>query len=251
MSKDAAPKNLNTLGIAVTSVVTIITTVVASYLFFALTNRSPDLKYEIAPISSFQNQNNSLSIVNIRIFNSGNKEVENINGLIEISSINKISETSISPSSKAIVFHSKDSLNSISFDAPLLNAGDQITFSLLVNSNITDEKIKVYLRGNGINGNESKISEFDDVFGVNRKLFIGTLGMLIITIGLILFIIYHQRKVIRYQLKLHMLQMKQVEVYKNKLKEFGVNLDDLKIKKNQETNLENSDKKIDESIKSR
>ena len=38
--------------------------------------------------------------------------------------------------------------------------------------------------------------------GISLVLFLGTLGMLVLTIGLILFIIFHQRKVIRYQLRL-------------------------------------------------
>ncbi len=37
---------------------------------------------------------------------------------------------------------------------------------------------------------------------VSLVLFFGTIGMLALTIGLIVFIIFHQRKVIRYQLRL-------------------------------------------------
>src|SRR6476620_11191907 len=42
--------------------------------------------------------------------------------------------------------------------------------------------------------------------GISVVLFMGTLGMLVLTIGLILFIIFHQRKVIRYQLQLQRLE---------------------------------------------
>src|SRR5919107_342146 len=42
--------------------------------------------------------------------------------------------------------------------------------------------------------------------GISFVLFLGTLGMLILTIGLILFIIFHQRKVLRYQLQLQRLE---------------------------------------------
>lgn len=46
--------------------------------------------------------------------------------------------------------------------------------------------------------------------GISLVLFLGTLGMLIFTIGLILFIIFHQRRVIRYQMRLqHMEQLQQ------------------------------------------
>ncbi len=43
----------------------------------------------------------------------------------------------------------------------------------------------------------------------NTVLFLGTLGMLVLTIGLILFIIFHQRKVIRYQLQLQKMEEQQ------------------------------------------
>ncbi|MGV3530502.1 MAG: sensor histidine kinase [Flavisolibacter sp.] len=48
--------------------------------------------------------------------------------------------------------------------------------------------------------------------GISLVLFLGTLGMLILTIGLILFIIFHQRKVIRYQLRLQLMEQQQQKV---------------------------------------
>jgi signal transduction histidine kinase len=44
---------------------------------------------------------------------------------------------------------------------------------------------------------------------VSLVLFFGTLGMLVLTIGLILFIIFHQRKVIRYQMKMQEMESEQ------------------------------------------
>ena len=44
---------------------------------------------------------------------------------------------------------------------------------------------------------------------VSIVLFLGTLGMLVLVIGLILFIIFHQRKVIRYQQKLQSMEIEQ------------------------------------------
>lgn len=46
-------------------------------------------------------------------------------------------------------------------------------------------------------------------------LFLGTLGMLVLTIGLILFIIFHQRKVIRFQLRLQDMEKKQQKILLN------------------------------------
>jgi two-component system, NarL family, sensor kinase len=50
---------------------------------------------------------------------------------------------------------------------------------------------------------------------VSIVLFLGTLGMLVLTIGLILFIIFHQRKVIRYQMKLQQMEQEQQKILLN------------------------------------
>jgi len=50
---------------------------------------------------------------------------------------------------------------------------------------------------------------------VSTVLFFGTLGMLALTIGLITFIIFHQRRVIRYQLKLQQMEEEQQKILLN------------------------------------
>src|SRR5688572_28742323 len=47
---------------------------------------------------------------------------------------------------------------------------------------------------------------------VSVVLFMGTLGMLILTVGLVLFIIFHQRKVLRFQQKLQQMEIDQQKV---------------------------------------
>src|SRR6202165_1484409 len=51
--------------------------------------------------------------------------------------------------------------------------------------------------------------------GISLVLFMGTLGMLVLTIGLILFIIFHQRKVIRYQTQLQKMEQEQQKILLN------------------------------------
>ena len=51
--------------------------------------------------------------------------------------------------------------------------------------------------------------------GVSLVLFLGTLGMMILTIGLILFIIFHQRKVIKYQMRLQQMEQEQQKILLN------------------------------------
>src|SRR6476619_8312807 len=50
---------------------------------------------------------------------------------------------------------------------------------------------------------------------VSLVLFFGTIGMLTLTIGLIVFIIFHQRKVIRYQLQLQKMEQDQQKMLLN------------------------------------
>src|SRR5215469_1197045 len=50
---------------------------------------------------------------------------------------------------------------------------------------------------------------------VSLVLFFGTIGMLALTIGLIVFIIFHQRKVIRYQMRLQEMEQEQQRVLLN------------------------------------
>lgn len=50
---------------------------------------------------------------------------------------------------------------------------------------------------------------------ISFVLFMGTLGMLVLTISLILFIIFHQRKVIRYQLRLQLMEQEQQKILLN------------------------------------
>src|SRR5687767_9327271 len=48
--------------------------------------------------------------------------------------------------------------------------------------------------------------------GISSALFLGTIGMLFLTIGLIVFIIFHQRRVIRYQLKMQNMEAAQQKI---------------------------------------
>src|SRR5881392_746890 len=51
--------------------------------------------------------------------------------------------------------------------------------------------------------------------GVSFVLFIGTIGMLVLTIGLVLFIIFHQRRVSKYQQRLQQMEFEQQKVLLN------------------------------------
>lgn len=51
--------------------------------------------------------------------------------------------------------------------------------------------------------------------GISTPLFLGTMGMLVLVIGLVIFIIFHQRKVLRYQVQLQRLEQAQQKLLLN------------------------------------
>ena len=50
---------------------------------------------------------------------------------------------------------------------------------------------------------------------VSSAMFLGTLGMLVLVIGLVVFIVMHQRKVIRYQMQLQQMEHEQQKILLN------------------------------------
>lgn len=51
--------------------------------------------------------------------------------------------------------------------------------------------------------------------GISTPLFLGTLGMMVLVIGLVVFIIFHQRKVLRYQMQLQRMEQVQQKILLN------------------------------------
>jgi signal transduction histidine kinase len=51
--------------------------------------------------------------------------------------------------------------------------------------------------------------------GISTVLFFGTLGMLVLAIGLVVFIVFHQRRVIRYQMQLQKMEEEQQKILLN------------------------------------
>jgi two-component system NarL family sensor kinase len=54
-----------------------------------------------------------------------------------------------------------------------------------------------------------------DTAGISSVLFFGTLGMLVLAIGLVVFIVFHQRRVIRYQMQLQKMEDEQQKILLN------------------------------------
>lgn len=51
--------------------------------------------------------------------------------------------------------------------------------------------------------------------GISSSLFLGTIGMVMLVVGLVVFIIFHQRKILRYQIKLQLMEQAQQKLLLN------------------------------------
>jgi hypothetical protein len=58
-----SPKNIKAIGIVITSTLTIAATLLASFLFYWLTNKSPYLQYEILSVTNFHGNYDWIDIV--------------------------------------------------------------------------------------------------------------------------------------------------------------------------------------------
>ena len=54
-----------------------------------------------------------------------------------------------------------------------------------------------------------------DTEGISALMFMGTLGMLTLAIGIIVFVIFHQRKVIRYQMEMKRMEAEKQQILLN------------------------------------
>jgi hypothetical protein len=106
----------------------------------------------------------------------------------------------------------------ITFTLPLLNQTEQVTFSFLLNSEISKDNINIELRGRGIQGTKYSTNDLSEE-PFKKTLFISTLGLLVLIIGLVIFIVVHQRRVLRYQLLSFKLENEKQEVIIKELKQ--------------------------------
>ncbi len=194
----ALQNNHNLKKLIVSAIVSMFFSVLGALSIFGITNRSPSLEYEILPLSHFKRDSIQVSIVNVKILNSGKKECENVEMNVEFSSDVKAIDYSIEKSSPSINLVQKfDSTNNnISYSIAYLNARDQIKYSFLLDKVIDKKDVKVDLRSKGVIGTNSTSS---DALGISNVLIFGTFGMFFMGIILTTVFIFYQRKLIRSQ----------------------------------------------------
>ncbi len=170
----------------------IVTTIIGVLGVFLITflSAKPSLRWEILPVTNFTKDSVKISIVNIKVFNSGGKECEDVALKIDlgvaIDSNNVLLQKSNSTLPILKTFGSRD----VSCFIPYLNPDDEIIFSFFTNSNTVEEnKIRVDLRGKGINGKGTRVSYSN----IPKWLIIGTIGMFILAITLVSIIVFHHQ----------------------------------------------------------
>jgi len=145
--------------VLISSLVTAIFSLVVGILTFYYTSKSPRLPYTIFPVSEYRTQNKALTIYNIQIENSGNKEAEDVMVAFVLPVGTQVVDFKIEPSSKAIT-HTVDNQQDLSkavFRFPLLNPQESVKFSFL-SENATPGNIEVSLRAKGVIGESRKIT---------------------------------------------------------------------------------------------
>ena len=192
-----------------------------------INKKGPALEYEILPISYFNNDSLRITIVNIRIVNDGNDECDDISFAPVFGDSITISSFNFQKSDLTIkinrVFDS--TTQKMYYSIPFLNPKEQIVCSFLFNRIIDQNSVDVYLRSKGRNGIKISSPRFE---AISMFLFFGTIGMLVLTIGLIVFIIFHQRKVIRFQLKLQRMEIQRFRKFRALVEQRGIKWEDVK-----------------------
>ncbi len=216
--------NFNFKAVLISAIVSTVFTILGALTISFLSSKNPALQYEILPISYFKRDSIQLSIVNIKIFNSGKKECEDVAMNVNFGSKINSNDYSIQKSSESIIINQKfDSTNGkISYLLPYLNPKEQILFSFLLNKVVDGKSIEVDLRSKGINGIKSNSTSEP----IPIILVFGTVGMFVLTITLITVVVFHQKRVIKFNLQLEKLKDDEIAMLKKQLKENSKNKND-------------------------
>lgn len=125
---------------------------------FHYTSKAPELNYTTFPVSGFRATNKSLTIYNVQIENSGNKEAEDVQVIFTFPSGANVTDYNLEPSAKTIKYSISDTndMTNAVFNFPLLNPTESCKFSFLA-ENAKTGNVEVDLRGKGTIGEIHKI----------------------------------------------------------------------------------------------
>ncbi len=176
------------------AIITAVFTVLGSLAFYYFTNKEPIIFYEILPVSYFKKDSFQISIINVRIINDGRKECEEIIFTTDFGENNYPEEYTFNKGSSNIkIKENIDTSNRRPFyTIPYLNPKEEIIFSFFINKIVDQQNIEVNLRGKGINGSKY-VSSSDPS---TTLMLLSTIVMTSITLGIVSFVLFHQRKAI-------------------------------------------------------
>lgn len=152
-------------------------TLLGSIVYFHYQDKEPILVYEILPSAAFQSEERELTIHSARIENQGALEAEEVSFLVlfPVSAVLqdqtvKASSTTLAESVKLLSLPDsvRSSSNSISYSIPLLNSGENVSYSFLLEGIMSDE-ITIELRAKGVNGTV-RVTQSDDTLSYSKLL---------------------------------------------------------------------------------
>lgn len=152
-------------NILIVVVMPLIVTVVGGVALNYLQSRTPELVYSIQQTIPFQGDKETISVQNIYFANLGNYQAQNVIARIEVENATiRERKIKVDPSLR---FSEKLERDAFSLDIATLNPKEKIEISLLLATRgDTGQRVKVYLRGDGVLGQELSNKLDDEAFSL-------------------------------------------------------------------------------------
>lgn len=168
--------------VVISALITALLSLAVGIGIFHYTSKTPELTYTTFPVSGFRAPNKSLTIYNVQIENSGNKEAEDVQVSFTFPSGANVADYNLDPSAKTIKYSISDTndLTNAVFNFPLLNPTESCKFSFLA-ENAKTGNVEVDLRGKGAIGEIRKIKSESTVLSVFSYTSIVMISILAIT----------------------------------------------------------------------
>jgi len=180
--------DINWKQIVYTAIITSVFSLMVGLGIFYFTRESPELVFEEYPSANFTGNNTTLGIINCRISNTGSKEAKEVICKFSLDSSLIIKDVKLSVSNDLLKYEeiNTNCKNSKQYKFQLLNPKENCSFSFLVDNYKSDSKIKISLRGDGINGKRLDPTE-DKELTIGDIIIIALIALLIIFLILVVF----------------------------------------------------------------
>lgn len=139
----------------ISGIVGLVVGVVVGVAVYRLTIERAILEYDVIESETFAGEKQSISIVALKVYNSGNKEAQDFTSEIAIDK-GTITDYRIS-GLPATAYTFTNTLQSLLVTAPYFNAGETLTMQVLVNNGSEGTLPSYDVRGKGVNGKPRNI----------------------------------------------------------------------------------------------